>query len=391
MKVYFPLLVKVSAFRGGSVSAVPFQSGFLVKTRQIQKADKCGPNQVDQIDDLCIEERTKFFNKSLSHLDELVIDVPITWDDGSVDFGLKSRQMIITNDTSNSTPQVTYPPLWVIRGGCDEPQVLQLEIEDIDGDRVLCNYGYPALSGDSSVKLKKKLKSIQLDEENCKLTYYPSLDNSAGGYKIISLVIEDYQPGEPQPKSSSTMSFLAKVDQKINCNSQPIINFEASKNNFYYYNKTEDLENFVVSATSAAQVAQINVDGSSCRVIKRNDTTLIGTCSLTSSESCVSATDLTGTSSTLCVQPYFVAGPLRWNIKRLAFHYLSINALKLRSYGCSGRGFLDSKQSTIGKPVDNIDRLFHEWKSCRKCAGTRSLVTDYYFVDGTCGMECCHS
>ena len=63
MKLHFALLVKIiDAFRGGSVSAVPFRRGqFLVKTRQINQLGECGENQVDAVGDLCIEEKMKTF------------------------------------------------------------------------------------------------------------------------------------------------------------------------------------------------------------------------------------------------------------------------------------------------------------------------------------------
>ena len=63
MRFHFALLVNVDAFRGGSVSAVPFRRGkFLVKTRQINRAGKC-KNLVDTVGDLCIEENTKTFHQ----------------------------------------------------------------------------------------------------------------------------------------------------------------------------------------------------------------------------------------------------------------------------------------------------------------------------------------
>ena len=63
MRLHFALLVNVDAFRGGSVSAVPFRRGqFLVKTRQINRAGKC-KNLIDTVGDLCIEENTKTFHQ----------------------------------------------------------------------------------------------------------------------------------------------------------------------------------------------------------------------------------------------------------------------------------------------------------------------------------------
>ena len=65
MKLHFALLVKIiDAFRGGSVSAVPFRRGqFLVKTRQINQLGECGENQVDAVGNLCIEEKIKIFHQ----------------------------------------------------------------------------------------------------------------------------------------------------------------------------------------------------------------------------------------------------------------------------------------------------------------------------------------
>ena len=318
-------------------------------------------------------------------MDELEFDVPITWDDGSVDFGLKSRQMIITNDTTNSSPLVRYPPIWEIRGGCDRPQVFKLQIDDPDGDRVLCNYGYPVLSGNSSNKLKDKLNSIRLDVEKCKLTYYPSLDDYRDGYKLISLVVEDFRQNELEPKSSSTLSFLAKINSALECNPKPIISVDTSHAGYYYYNETNPIDKTLVVASSITHVADIYADNVACSRIDRTNTTLSTVCNLSEPESCISAFDMSGIMSEICVKPRRVEGELTWSIERLAGHFLGLNVTKLYNYGCSGQGTFNPLEPTYGKPIDNIDRAFQEWKRCRKCAGGASTGLDYYFVNDSCG------
>ena len=57
------LVPQISAFRGGSVSAVPFNGKFLVKIRQILPQGQCGPAEVDKLGDICIREEAKIFNQ----------------------------------------------------------------------------------------------------------------------------------------------------------------------------------------------------------------------------------------------------------------------------------------------------------------------------------------
>ena len=57
------LLPEVFAFRGGSVSAVPFNGKFLVKIRQMLPQSQCGPAEVDKLGDICIREEAKIFNQ----------------------------------------------------------------------------------------------------------------------------------------------------------------------------------------------------------------------------------------------------------------------------------------------------------------------------------------
>ena len=64
MKILFTLfLPQISAFRGGSVSAVPFNGKFLVKIRQILPRGQCGQAEIDKFGDICIREEAKIFNQ----------------------------------------------------------------------------------------------------------------------------------------------------------------------------------------------------------------------------------------------------------------------------------------------------------------------------------------
>merc|ERR1711935_1122043 len=58
-------------------------------------------------------------------------------------------------------------------------------------------------------------------------------------------------------------------------------------------------------------------------------------------------------------------------------------------YGCTGRGKFDAFSTTIGTPLDDVDRAFFAWKKCVQCAsgGDKSAVGAYdYDVDNdSCG------
>ena len=59
------LLTQISAFRGGSVSAVPFNGKFLVKIRQVLPRGQCGQAEIDKFGNICIREEAKIFNQVL--------------------------------------------------------------------------------------------------------------------------------------------------------------------------------------------------------------------------------------------------------------------------------------------------------------------------------------
>ena len=288
---------------------------------------------------------------------------------------MKSRQMVISNDTENSTPISQYPPIWEIKSDCG-PQTLDLRVTDADDDRVVCNFGYPAISGSSSEKIKEKLKSIQLNEKTCELTYHPSLDTSTRGYKAISLVLEDYKSLNSSARSSTNISFLAKVSNQTACNNVPVFNLAISEKGFLYLNKT--LDNVKVVATSSTYITEIQTTKGLCTKSKRKSTNLVANCRLQATKTCLQAADLSGASSELCFTPKLINGSILFDIAKLAFKFLGLKALDLNNYGCYGRGFFDLSKSSGGRPVDQIDGLFHEWRNCRKCAGTNS-ETEYYF------------
>jgi len=60
-------------------------------------------------------------------------------------------------------------------------------------------------------------------------------------------------------------------------------------------------------------------------------------------------------------------------------------------YGCTGRGEFDAFSTTIGTPVDDVDRAFFAWKKCVQCAsgGDKSAVGayDYDADNDSCGSE----
>ena len=59
-------------------------------------------------------------------------------------------------------------------------------------------------------------------------------------------------------------------------------------------------------------------------------------------------------------------------------------------YGCTGRGEFDAFSTTIGTPVDDVDRAFFAWKKCVQCAsgGDKSAVGayDYDADNDSCGQ-----
>merc|ERR1711935_742125 len=70
---------------------------------------------------------------------------------------------------------------------------------------------------------------------------------------------------------------------------------------------------------------------------------------------------------------------------------LTNTAFKLahaRDYGCAGRGLFDPFESNLGKPTDETDRAFSQWKRCIQCAcgHDKYAVQPYIYdaVDDSC-------
>ena len=50
-------------------------------------------------------------------------------------------------------------------------------------------------------------------------------------------------------------------------------------------------------------------------------------------------------------------------------------------YGCAGRNYFDAFSKTLGRQVDNVDKLFYKWKKCIQCATNEDegMILAYQF------------
>jgi hypothetical protein len=62
---------------------------------------------------------------------------------------------------------------------------------------------------------------------------------------------------------------------------------------------------------------------------------------------------------------------------------------KAVDYGCTGRGEFDAFAQSLGRPVDEVDHAFFEWKKCVQCAsdGKKTAIGayDYDITNDSCG------
>ena len=73
--------------------------------------------------------------------------------------------------------------------------------------------------------------------------------------------------------------------------------------------------------------------------------------------------------------PWECCGPISTNIWTMADNILDGSGSgsffwgELYNYGCAGQGlFFDPHSTTLGKPVDEIDKALYKWKKCVQCA-----------------------
>ena len=111
-------------------------------------------------------------------------------------------------DLDNTSPSFKHPPLWLIMAGCDG-QKIDLAPEDADGDAIKCRW---ATQEEAAGAWTDPIEwpSFKLDEENCIVHYFGSLDASQVGVKPVGLMMEDFD-SNGNVKSSIPVQFLAQV------------------------------------------------------------------------------------------------------------------------------------------------------------------------------------
>ena len=136
--------------------------------------------------------------------------VPLT-NDRAQAANIQSNQMKVYAsifDLDNTSPTFKHPPLWLIMAGCDG-QKIDLAPEDADGDTIKCRWATQEEAAGAWTD-PAEWPSFKLDEENCIVHYFGSLDASQVGVKPIGLMMEDFDSNE-NIKSSIPVQFLAQV------------------------------------------------------------------------------------------------------------------------------------------------------------------------------------
>ena len=136
--------------------------------------------------------------------------VPLT-NDRAEPASVQSKKMRVFGsifDLDNTSPSFKHPPLWLIMAGCDG-QKIDLAPEDADGDVIKCRWATQQEAGGAWTD-PVEWPSFLLDEENCIVHYFGSLDASQVGVKPVGLMMEDFD-SNGNVKSSIPVQFLAQV------------------------------------------------------------------------------------------------------------------------------------------------------------------------------------
>ena len=118
--------------------------------------------------------------------------VPLT-NDRAQAANIQSNQMKVYAsifDLDNTSPTFKHPPLWLIMAGCDG-QKIDLAPEDADGDTIKCRWATQEEAAGAWTD-PAEWPSFKLDEENCIVHYFGSLDASQVGVKPVGLMMEDF-------------------------------------------------------------------------------------------------------------------------------------------------------------------------------------------------------
>lgn len=102
------------------------------------------------------------------------------------DFGYKA----IVNSVTNSSPKFDSPPIWVIMEGC-RSQVYRVNYDDPEGDVVRCRWA----RSDEAYHMHHQssiMRSFELNEAACTVTYRPEFDQSGPGNKPLAIQVEDF-------------------------------------------------------------------------------------------------------------------------------------------------------------------------------------------------------
>lgn len=111
-------------------------------------------------------------------------------------------------DLDDTSPSFKHPPLWLIMAGCDG-QKIDLAPEDADGDIIKCRWATQEEAAGAWTD-PVEWPSFQLDEENCIVHYFGSMDASQVGVKPVGLMMEDFD-SDGNIKSSIPVQFLAQL------------------------------------------------------------------------------------------------------------------------------------------------------------------------------------